>query len=158
MYFYPGVLAASFVLLLRLPPPVGGAATNTTRTTVTPGNSHSLPESYQFDSRDGWESVIVTNLRYKYRRSHIPGMTSATIPGTNSNSALKRPSSTHTEHSSKKSVFRSVKESLAELTKDIIASGKPEPVTITWFDTSARQRFVPNFWNIQVYWTGSSQS
>ncbi|KAG6378830.1 hypothetical protein JVT61DRAFT_13110 [Boletus reticuloceps] len=154
MYFSPSILAASFSLLL--PPLVGGAAANTTRSTVTPGNSHSLPEPYQFDPRDGWESVIVTNLRYKYRRSStpFPGMTSATTPDTNSSSALKRPTPrTNTRHSSTKSVFRSVGESLAELTKGIIAIGKPEDVTITWFDTLVGQRCVPNFWNAQVYWT-----
>lgn len=139
MYVSSGVLAACLALLLRLPL-VGGAATNTTRTVTTPGSSHSLPESYQFNSRDGWESVIVTNLRYKYRRSHTPGMSSATAPGSNSSSALRRPSSTNTEHSSTKSVFRSVKESLAELTKHIVATSKAEAVTITWFDTFVCQR------------------
>ncbi|KAG8218751.1 hypothetical protein J3R82DRAFT_4424, partial [Butyriboletus roseoflavus] len=141
MFFSPGALLACFSLL-RLPPLVDAAATNTTRTIVTPGNSHSLPESYQFDSRDGWEPVIVTNLRYKYRRSPTPGMTSATTPGKNSSNALKRPPSTNTEHSPT-SVFRSVRKSLAELTKGIIASGTAEPVTITWFETFVRQRIVP---------------
>ena len=141
MHFSPGVLATCIALLL--PPLVGGAATNTTRTTVTPGNSHSLTESYQFDPRDGWESVIVTNLRYKYRRSSTPflGMPSATPSGKNSSSALKRPPSTNTQHSSTKNVFRSVGESLAEFTKGIIAIGKPEDVIITWFDTFVRQRY-----------------
>ncbi|KAH0840036.1 hypothetical protein J3R83DRAFT_1003 [Lanmaoa asiatica] len=134
MHLSSGVFAACFALLLRLPPLVGGAATNTTRTIVTPGNSYALAESYQFDSRDGWEPVIVTNLRYKYRRSPAPGVTSAIAPGKNTSSALKRPSSTNTEHFYTKNVFRSVGASLAELTKSIFAIGKAEPVTITWFD------------------------
>jgi hypothetical protein len=139
MHFPPSVLATCFALFL--PPLVGGAATDTTRTRVTPGNSHSLTESYQFDPRDGWESVMVTNLRYKYRRSSTPflGMTSATLPDKNSRSALKRPSSTNTQHSSMKNVFRSVGESLAEFTKGISAIGKAEDVIITWFDTFVRQ-------------------
>ena len=153
MNFSPGVLATCFALFLL--PLVGGAATNTTRTRVTPGNSHSLTESYQFDPRDGWESVMVTDLRYKYRRSSTPflGMTSATTSGKDSSSALKRPSSTNTQHSSTKNVFRSVGESLAKFTKGIIAIGKAEDVIITWFDTFVRQRRVPDSWNIQVYWT-----
>ncbi|KAF8558873.1 hypothetical protein OG21DRAFT_1574943 [Imleria badia] len=91
---------------------------NTSRTVVTPVNSHSLTESYQFDPRDGWESVMVTNLRYKYRRSPtpFPGMTSATTSAINSGSALKRPSSTNSQRSSTKSVFRSAGESLTEYT------------------------------------------
>ncbi|KAI9574568.1 expansin family protein [Boletus coccyginus] len=129
MHFSRGVLAACFALL---PPLVGGAATNTTRTRVTPGNYHSLTESYQFNPRDGWESVMVTNLRYKYRRSST-GMTSTATPVKNSSSALERPSSTSTRHSSAKSVFRSVGESLAEFTKGIIAIGKAEDVIITWY-------------------------
>jgi len=140
MHFSRGVLAACFALL---PPLVGGAATNTTRTRVTSGNYHSLTESYQFDPRDGWESVMVTNLRYKYRRSST-GMTSTATPVKNSSSALKRPSSTSTQHSSAKSIFRSVGESLAELTKGIIATGKAEDVIITWFDTFVRQQRVPH--------------
>lgn len=141
MYFSPGALVACFSLLKL--PLVGGAATNTTRAIVSPGSSHSLSESYQFDARDGWESVIVTNLRYKYRRAPTPGMTSATTPGKNSTSALKRPASTNTEHSST-SIFRSIRKSLAELTKSIIPSGEAEPVTITWFDTLVRLRFASN--------------
>lgn len=130
-------------LLLRLPPLVGGAATNTTRSIV----SHSLPESYQFDSRDGWHSVTVTNLRYKYRRSPAPppGTTSEATSGRNPSNALQRPSSPDPEHSSIKSVFRSVRRSLAELTKSIVAIGEPEPVTITWFDLFACQKYLPDF-------------
>lgn len=30
--------------------------------------AHSLGDGYQFDPRDGWETVNVTNLQYKYRR------------------------------------------------------------------------------------------
>lgn len=136
MHFTLGVLAAFLSLLTRLPPLVGGAATNTTRLIA----SHSLPGSYQFDSRDGWDSVIVTNLRYKYRRSPAPflGVTSEATLGKNTSSALKRPSSTNTERPSIKNVFRSVGKSIAELTKSIIAIGEPEPVTITWFDTFVR--------------------
>ncbi|KAF8138587.1 expansin family protein [Boletus edulis] len=137
MYFSPSILAASFSLLL--PPLVGGAAANTTRSTVAPGNSHSLPESYQFDPRDGWESVIVTNLRYKYRRS-----------------ALKRPTPrTTTRHSSTKSVFRSVGESLAELTKGIIAIGKPEDVTITWY--TGHDLLNPSCWS-EPTWSPTDKS
>jgi len=32
--------------------------------------THSLGDSYKFDARDGWQTVNVTNLQYKYRRSH----------------------------------------------------------------------------------------
>lgn len=136
--FSLGVLAAVFTLFL--PPLVGGAATNTTRTIVTPGNSHSLPETYQFDPRDGWESVIVTNMRYKYRRSSTPfrGTTSTAAPGKNSSSPLKRPSSTKPQHSTTKNVFRSVGASIVEFTKGIIGIGKAEEVVITWFDSYAR--------------------
>lgn len=152
MHFSLGILAVPFTLLL--PPLVGGAATNTSRIAM-PGNSHSLTESYQFDPRDGWESVMVTDLRYKYRRSPtpFPGTASATTSGKNLGSALKRPLSTNPQRSSTKSVFRSIGESLTEFTKGIIGMGKAEDVIITWFDQSVRQRCVTNFWGVQVYWT-----
>lgn len=131
MHFSQSVLTALFSLLL--PPLVGGAATNTTRTVVTPGNSHSLAESYQFNPRDGWQSVIVTNLRYKYRRSFTPFAGSVTTPGKNSSSALKRPPSTNPRHTSPKSVLRSVGESITEFAKGLFGVGKAEPVIITWY-------------------------
>ncbi|OCH90682.1 hypothetical protein OBBRIDRAFT_581679 [Obba rivulosa] len=33
--------------------------------------SHSLPESYHFDPRDGWQTVNVTNLQYKYSPAEV---------------------------------------------------------------------------------------
>lgn len=30
--------------------------------------AHSLGDNYQFEARDGWQSVNITNLQYKYRR------------------------------------------------------------------------------------------
>ncbi|KAG9317568.1 hypothetical protein JVU11DRAFT_1776 [Chiua virens] len=144
MYFSPGVFTAYLILFGGVPPLVGAAATNTTRTTVSP--SHSLPESYQFDPRDGWESVIVTNLRYKYRRSPASslGTSFATAPNKTSSSVLKRPSRPSTDHASRKSFLRSVRESLAELTKNIIASGEPEPVTLTWSDHRVTSSLTPS--------------
>jgi hypothetical protein len=35
--------------------------------------AHSLGNSYIFDPQDGWQSVNVTNLPYKYRASHHEG-------------------------------------------------------------------------------------
>ncbi|KAN0097348.1 hypothetical protein V8E55_001794 [Tylopilus felleus] len=153
--FSLGVLAAVFTLFL--PPLVGGAATNTTRTIVTPGNSHSLPETYQFDPRDGWESVIVTNMRYKYRRSSTPfrGTTSTAAPGKNSSSPLKRPSSTKPQHSTTKNVFRSVGASIVEFTKGIIGIGKAEEVVITWY--TGHDLLNPSCWTKPI-WSPTDES
>lgn len=123
-------------LLLALPSLVGAAATNSTRSLA----SHSLPDYYHFDPRDGWDSVIVTNLRYKYRRS--PTTSPENTLQKNASSVLQRPS--RAERASIKTVIRSVGKSLAEITKGIIAVGKPQPVTITWFGTFVSHASIPD--------------
>jgi hypothetical protein len=126
MRFPAGVPVLSFVLLVPL---VGAATMNTARTTVSPDNSHSLGTHYQFDPRDGWESVIVTNLRYKYR-SPEPNYKSPLASTNKSTNPLERPPNAAEKQSAAKGVFESIGNYLA----GIVGIGTPEPVTITWFD------------------------
>ncbi|KAJ3573874.1 hypothetical protein NP233_g2153 [Leucocoprinus birnbaumii] len=74
--------------------------------------SHSLGENYTFDPRDGWLSVNVTNLQYKYRRDLDDS-----------------------EHSSGKhrSGVSGVIKVLDDFWKGLKGIGNPQPVTITWY-------------------------
>ncbi|KAF9226455.1 hypothetical protein BS17DRAFT_748180 [Gyrodon lividus] len=127
---------------------------NTTRTTVTPDNSHSLGTAYQFDPRDGWESVIVTNLRYKYR-SPEPNHNSPLATTKNSANALKRPSNATNKQPGTKGVLKSFGDSLTHLMAGIVAIGKPEPVTITWY--TGRDLLNPSCWD-QPNWAPTDKS
>ncbi|KAH8830765.1 hypothetical protein DL96DRAFT_1594237, partial [Flagelloscypha sp. PMI_526] len=73
--------------------------------------AHSLGDSYTFDPRDGWQTLNVTDLSYKYESRDI-GPRSA-------------------KHQSKS------KSGLSNLISDAIKGlkgiGKPEKVTITWY-------------------------
>ena len=71
--------------------------------------AHSLGGNYTFDPRDGWQSVNVTNLQYKYRR--------------NSSDKLSN---------TKRGLGGAVGDVLQKLFKGLKGTGKPEQGTITW--------------------------
>ncbi|KIK99258.1 hypothetical protein PAXRUDRAFT_822950 [Paxillus rubicundulus Ve08.2h10] len=137
----------SFVLLVPL---VGAATMDTTRTTVSPDNSHSLGTAYQFDPRDGWEPVIVTNLRYKYR-SPEPNYKSPLASTNKSTNPLERPPNATKKQSEAKGVLESIGNYLA----GVAGIGKSEPVTITWY--TGHDLLNPSCWN-QPDWTPTDKS
>ncbi|KIJ70191.1 hypothetical protein HYDPIDRAFT_121714 [Hydnomerulius pinastri MD-312] len=123
---------------------------NTGRAAVTQDKSHSLGESYQFDPRDGWESVSVTNLHYKYR-SPEPAHKSVQESTKNSTNALKRSQKPQAKGSGKNNVIQS----FTDLFAGLVGMGKPEPVTITWYTGHDLQN--PSCWK-NTNWAPTDES
>ena len=78
---------------------------------------HSLGRGYTFDPRDGWQTVNVSNLSYKYN-PRSPEIRSA-----------GKIISQHTSHNS---LANKVKDTVKDVFKNSMGKGKPVPVTITW--------------------------
>ena len=88
--------------------------------------AHSLDNNYSFDPRDGWQSVNVTNLQYKYRRQEELDL------------GDPRGDSPNLENRGKKNVHHtSLGQAIAgvvhNIWKGLKGLGKSEPVTITWY-------------------------
>ncbi|KAF9534815.1 hypothetical protein CPB83DRAFT_755063 [Crepidotus variabilis] len=110
-----------FVLLLAYL----GRSTTATRTPSSQNlaaakysTAHSLGDGYQFDPRDGWEAINMTDLQYKYKRS--PGHS-----GTHDSSKSHKPGIAH--------IGKIVASSVDRIFKGLKGIGKPEPVIITWY-------------------------
>ncbi|TRM68037.1 Non-catalytic module family EXPN protein [Schizophyllum amplum] len=102
---------------------------------------HSLGDDYVFDPRDGWETVNVTNLQYKYRRDSPMDDSLLSGNGSSVSESLfqelaardvvlesKRKLSDHIT-----GVGKGITGAVAKVIKTIQAIGKPEAVTITWY-------------------------
>jgi hypothetical protein len=70
---------------------------------------HSLGDNYTFDPQDGWQTVNITNLQYKYQRSLV--------------------NDKHKHHSSVGEVLSGA---LSNLWKGLKGFGLAEDVIITW--------------------------
>jgi hypothetical protein len=89
--------------------------------------THSLGRGYTFDPRDGWQTVNVSNLSYKYSpRSPDIRRTAKIIP----------------QHTSHNGLANKVKETVKYVFKSPIGKGTPVPVTITWWVPDSRLREV----------------
>lgn len=125
--------------------------------------AHSLGDTYQFDPRDGWQAVNVTNLQYKYSRSvddinaneealpkttfHKHGKRSSKKRSTKSTTKTASKAKT-TSSASNKSVSKAangVLGSLQSIINTIKAIGSPEPVTITWY--TGHDLLNPSCWS-----------
>ncbi|KAH9940580.1 hypothetical protein B0H21DRAFT_577374 [Amylocystis lapponica] len=115
--------------------------------------AHYLGDNYQFNSRDGWQTINVTNLQYKYSRSDAPDssgeghhsgghhLTKRAASKSKSNSTMKKTAKKNIKPSSKSSSKSTSKSSATDLVKGTLkkvmdslkAIGSPEPVTITWY-------------------------
>ncbi len=118
--------------------------------------AHSLGKNYQFDSRDGWQTVNASNLQYKYSRepedeSDLEGLDdpddssagltkrdNKTKATSKSKSTTKAKSSSKGKSKSKKTSSKtkatgSLSSSLKKIIDTIKGKGKAEPVTITWY-------------------------
>jgi hypothetical protein len=91
--------------------------------------SHSLGDSYNFDSRDGWEIVNISNLAYKYQVS---------------GSDLEKRVGKKVKGASKSSVGSVIKGAAVSLWKGLKAIGNPEAVVITWYTGQDLQN--PSCW------------
>ncbi|KAF9263505.1 hypothetical protein L218DRAFT_835465, partial [Marasmius fiardii PR-910] len=99
--------------------------------------SHSLGDSYTFDPRDGWRSVNVSDMSYKYRRDLQPSLQIEPKASSKSHTeALLDPLSVKPgEH------FR--------------ITGDSEPVTITWYTGEDLKN--PSCW-LQSVWAPTDKS
>ncbi|KAF9482497.1 hypothetical protein BDN70DRAFT_875068 [Pholiota conissans] len=70
--------------------------------------AHSLGDGYNFDPRDGWQSVNITNLDYKYKRH-----SETDLDG--------------------RGVGNAIVKVVGDVVKGLKGLGKPVPVTITWY-------------------------
>ncbi|EKM59367.1 uncharacterized protein PHACADRAFT_169913 [Phanerochaete carnosa HHB-10118-sp] len=116
--------------------------------------AHSLGDSYQFDPRDGWQTVNATNLQYKYSRDYgdpnnereddwEDDATGSDALGRRASKKSKSKSkSTNNSKSSSKSKSKSVNpksaaskvtSSIKKIVDTMKGTGKSEPVTITWY-------------------------
>jgi len=90
--------------------------------------THSLGRGYTFDPRDGWQTVNVSNLSYKYSSPRSPDIRST--------------SKIISQHTSKNGLANKVKETVKYIFKNPIGKGKPVPVTITWWVPNTRLREI----------------
>lgn len=89
--------------------------------------SHSLGDDYEFNIRDGWETVNISDLAYKYESSSPSYPLDMSSEIVNAGQIAKRGTS-----SSLKKIGDSVKGAVKDIFKGLKAIGSPEPVTITW--------------------------
>jgi hypothetical protein len=101
--------------------------------------AHSLDNSYQFDPRDGWEHVNVTNLQYKYARSYTPDSDQSSTPfekrgrGKKKGSKNTQPQKQNNKGNGGSNIGGTVKHILGNVWNGLKALGQPEPVIITWY-------------------------
>ncbi|KAH9999347.1 hypothetical protein BJV77DRAFT_939845, partial [Russula vinacea] len=95
---------------------------------------HSLGRGYTFDPRDGWQTVNVSNLSYKYN-PRSPEIRSA-----------GKIISQHTSHNS---LANKVKDTVKDVFKNSMGKGKPVPVTITWY--TGKDLLNPSCWETPVW-------
>ncbi len=98
--------------------------------------AHSLGDNYQFDPRDGWYTVNVTNAKHNYRRQveDTPSVeTRESRKHPSSKKAQSKPKSPPKSKSKKKTANGSRLTSVsAAINKALTAIGKTIGVTITW--------------------------
>ena len=95
--------------------------------------AYSLGNEYAFDPRDGWQTVNVSNLSYKYspRSPKLRRTTKISTPyPSHGTSAVSHKVKTATPHVSK--VTSKVTSIVKSIWKGIVGIGKSDPVTITW--------------------------
>ena len=96
--------------------------------------AHSLDNNYSFDPRDGWQSINVTNLQYKYRREEKPSLDlpddlRGNSPNIKNRSKKKK---VHTAPHSTGGLGKAIAGVVGNIWKGLKGLGNPEPVIITW--------------------------
>ena len=112
--------------------------------------AHSLGDNYQFDPRDGWQSVNISNLQYKYTRDYgdpeddneeedtnvlvaRASKKKSTSKTSKSKSKSKSKPKAKSKSSSTTSSVSKVASSFKKVLDSLKGTGKAEPVTITWY-------------------------
>lgn len=93
--------------------------------------SHSLGNSYQFDARQGWEFVNITDLQYKYSRSLEA--TASTVLEEDLTPSLEARGQKSQPKSSPLSISDTIKHALNQAWKGLKGIGSLEQVKITWY-------------------------
>ncbi|KDQ64872.1 hypothetical protein JAAARDRAFT_202137 [Jaapia argillacea MUCL 33604] len=118
--------------------------------------AHSLGKPYGFDPRDGWESVNVTNLQYKYPQAHFDNHGESK---TNNASSLDQPvlRKRKTNNSNSKSLLSggSLTHAINSVWNNLKGLGKAEAVTITWY--TGHDLLNPSCWS-NVDWAPTDAS
>ena len=105
--------------------------------------AHSLGDNYQFNARDGWEKVDVTDLQYKYARDNISDP-----------QPQGSPFSKRDNHNSDDGLgIGGLKHAIGQVWNGLKAMGTPEPVIITWYDIVAPRDFLERLTRSQVHRT-----
>ena len=89
--------------------------------------AHSLDNSYSFDPRDGWQSINVTNLQYKYRRQEKLDIVDS--PSLENRARKNVQSAPHKTGG----LGQAIAGVVADIWKGLRGLGKSEPVIITWY-------------------------
>lgn len=116
--------------------------------------AHSLGDNYQFDPRDGWQTVNATNLQYKYSGDHgdpddereddweDDAKGSDALEKRASKKSKSKPKLTNNSKSKSKPKSKSVNpksaaskvtSSIKKIVDSMKGTGNSEPVTITWY-------------------------
>lgn len=128
--------------------------------------AHSLGNSYQFDARDGWQSVNITNLQYKYSRDDDDDdpdeeihdtletragkkTTTKSKAKTTSKSKPKKNTTSNSQATSATSKVSKVTSSFKKVVDTLKGIGKAEPVTITWYTGHDLEN--PSCWSKSVW-------
>jgi len=113
--------------------------------------AHSLGNHYSFDPRDGWQSINVTNLQYKYRRQEELGQ-DLTGDLKDSSSLESRAKNVHKAPHHTGGLGQVIAGVVADVWKGLKGLGRPEPVTITWYFQPVSAR-APSHILLQVHGT-----
>lgn len=115
--------------------------------------AHSLGESYQFQPRDGWQSVNITDLQYKYpaARSHSPS--GGTLEKRGGRKGRRHTQTPPHQGNGGKDLGGAIVHILGEVWNGLKAIGQPEPVIITWYVEYAR-RLSSRYLILQQRYTG----
>lgn len=120
---------------------VSASATSVTRAVAESrySHAHSLGDSYSFDPRDGWHSVNVSNLPYKYEPRALEPR-----------SARKKPKG--------KGKLGGLGKLVSASLKGLKGIGKPQEVKITWWIRDRATRFIHANFRPKVHWTRLGES
>lgn len=92
--------------------------------------AHSLGDNYNFDPRNGWETVNITNLEYKYRRNAGFANSSLEIEHEKRNDDDEKDE--RKKLSKPKLGLGNLGGVIANVWAGLKGIGKPETATITW--------------------------
>ncbi|KAF7967581.1 hypothetical protein HWV62_33743 [Athelia sp. TMB] len=136
---YPRLL--SFVVLAVAPfaaaTPPGGTVHAASKSRYS--RAHSLGEGYEFHRRDGWESVSVSDLGYKYTNA------TATAPALAKRGKGKKGHAKPPHGSGDTGLGGALTHILGDVWNGLKAIGEPEPVIITWY--TGHDLLNPSCWS-----------